>query len=479
MNCPKCFAHVPDLSLQCPICGAALTLDGQLAVATKEERPAAPAQHHPHGPPPTLEPAMELASHNTGSRVMVGFIAAAVLVCLAYTGWYFMKAHKPPAATWVSPPQPIPGLPSGGTSHTCTIAASGMLLCWGNSETGQLGDTIGAPTGVPCTVCTNGIFVQLDAGDEHTCAVRNDGSVLCWGANTAGQLGTPTTTECVSGRGRVPCALLPVQAQIEHVRLVAAGANHTCALGMDSTITCWGSNYRGQLGVARPPVGIPTVQLQTRDRFIALAAGEFHTCAVAADGRAFCWGLDDLGQLGATGIVPLCGPTPQTRVPCSPAPLPVATDVRFRSIAAGGEHTCALDANGAAWCWGSNRVGQLGTGSHDNATTPAAVAGGKHFTALTAGLEFTCGLDDAAAVWCWGANVTGQLGTGDSTDSAVPAHVPLPVRALSLGSGNNHACVVTEGNRVFCWGEGREGQLGNGSRTNTRTPTEAGVDRGR
>jgi alpha-tubulin suppressor-like RCC1 family protein len=477
MNCPKCFAHVPEFSLSCPICGVALTLDGQLAVATKE-RPAAPAPHHPHGPAHTLEPAMELASHNAGGRILVWFIAAAALVFVAYGAWYWKSSHKPPSATWVSPPQPLPGLPSGGAAHTCTISASGMLLCWGNSEIGQLGDTLGAPTGVPCTVCTQGIFTQLDAGDAHTCAVRSDGSVLCWGSNNAGQLGTPTTTECVSGRGRVPCALLPVVAQIEHVRSVAAGASHTCALGTDSTITCWGSNYRGQLGVQSPPPGVPTVQVQAREKFIAVAAGQNHTCALAADGRLLCWGWNDMGQLGTSQPVPLCGPTAQTRSPCSPKPLAVSTDMRFSAVALGGEHSCALDANGAAYCWGSNRVGQLGTGNHDNTLVPVAVAGGKRFTALTAGLEFTCGLDDAAGVWCWGSNVSGQLGTGDSTDSAVPVHVPLTVRALSLGSGNDHACVVAEGNRVFCWGDGREGELGNGSRTNSRTPTEAGVDRG-
>ena len=45
-----------------------------------------------------------------------------------------------------------------------------------------------------------------------------------------------------------------------------------------------------------------------------------------------------------------------------PHPARVASRTSFASIAAGGDHTCALDAQRAAWCWGSSHFGMLGSG---------------------------------------------------------------------------------------------------------------------
>jgi alpha-tubulin suppressor-like RCC1 family protein len=265
---------------------------------------------------------------------------------------------------------------------------------------------------------------------------------------------------------------------VQGIERVSAGSDHTCALGTDSTLTCWGSDYRGQLGVPTMPTGVFVVHPQGNPKVIAFSSGQYHTCAIRPDGTAQCWGLNASGQVGATTTTQ-CGPTVATRLPCSPQPVNVETSRKFFTVAGGGDHTCALAADSTAWCWGTNRVGQLGTGQASDAiSAPVAVSGSPRFAELTAGMDFTCGRTADGAVWCWGSNMAGQIGVNDSTDHAAPVQVPLPAPARSIGSGMAHACAVLDGARIFCWGAGMEGQLGTGRRADSRAPVEAGIDVG-
>lgn len=424
-----------------------------------------------------MAPVLALASSRKGGRIAAIAVALLILAGVVYGVIKWRETKRPAAAAWPSPPRAAPGLPSGGLAHTCVITEAGTILCWGSSELGQLGDTVGAPAGVPCAVCTHGTFTQLDAGDNHTCARTTQGAVMCWGANSRGQLGSPTTTECATARGRYACSVLPLTAPVEDAALVAAGAEHSCALLADSTVACWGGAYRGQLGVTTLARGQTIAHVARRFRFTTIAAGAYHSCGIKPDGGIQCWGWNARGQLGAM-TRQLCGPTVQSRTPCGAEPVPVASDFRFRAVATGAEHTCAVTIDGQAYCWGANDQGQLGRGSQDSGLVPVAVAGGQRYTALAAGARFTCALDADGGVWCWGSNAQGQLGNGsDSSTSLIPVRPSLGIRALSIGAGANHACAVVEGNRAFCWGAGSAGQIGNGRTANSRVPVEAGVDR--
>lgn len=106
-------------------------------------------------------------------------------------------------------------------------------------------------------------------------------------------------------------------------------------------------------------------------RFIAVDAGdEFvcgitadgphptHACALDADGAAFCWGDGVYGRLGRADQA------------MEPAPVAVETGLAFRSISAGGFHTCGIGTDGYTYCWGFNAYGQLGDGGDP---TPGAV----------------------------------------------------------------------------------------------------------
>jgi alpha-tubulin suppressor-like RCC1 family protein len=124
-----------------------------------------------------------------------------------------------------------------------------------------------------------------------------------------------------------------------------------------------------------------------------------------------CWGAGGWGQLGS-------GITANT-----PDPQQVGGFVlggpatALSNVTTGQYHACALDPNGAAYCWGNGNWGQLGNGLNasgyaDSSVYPVAVRGGLRFKALAAGQLHTCGISTDNHVYCWGSNYNGELGTG-------------------------------------------------------------------
>ncbi len=191
---------------------------------------------------------------------------------------------------------------------------------------------------------------------------------------------------------------------------------------------------------------------------VTVAAGGLHSCMLNADGKAYCWGGNDRGQLGAGGANSVA------------TPLAVAGDVRFIAIAAGLSHSCAIARGGAAWCWGENERGQLGDRSTMAHQAPMRVTDARMFTTVDVGAAHSCALDSQGEALCWGSNSHGQLGTETMTpELSAPALAAGDHRYSSLSLGWNFTCAL-DGGRAFCWGENANGQLGDGSITDRRAP---------
>ncbi len=97
--------------------------------------------------------------------------------------------------------------------------------------------------------------------------------------------------------------------------------------------------------------------------WVQVSAGVDHSCGVRADGTAWCWGSNAHGQLGN-------GTKRSSRVPVQVGAVPAYDpesemgsdgDATWTQISAGSMNTCAVRSDHTAWCWGSNRYGQLGT----------------------------------------------------------------------------------------------------------------------
>ncbi|MCS5703650.1 MAG: Ig-like domain-containing protein, partial [Acidobacteria bacterium] len=62
----------------------------------------------------------------------------------------------------------------------------------------------------------------------------------------------------------------------------------------------------------------------------------------------------------------------------------------WESITAGQIHSCGLMVTGTAYCWGSNRWGQLGDGTGSDRSVPTTVGGRHSWRSISAGESHTC-----------------------------------------------------------------------------------------
>ncbi|HEU4539347.1 MAG TPA: hypothetical protein VFS00_34745, partial [Polyangiaceae bacterium] len=154
-----------------------------------------------------------------------------------------------------------------------------------------------------------------------------------------------------------------------------------------------------------------------------------HSCAVRADGGAFCWGQAAGDVLGG-GSPNEFEPRPRPVLSAPGVPLAGVT-----SLAVGVSHACAVVAGGQARCWGQNYRGQLGDGDFDASpyarpvlASPGVPLAGAQ--AIAVGAEHSCAIVAGGQVRCWGAGGQGQLGD----NSPVPDfghESPFPVTVLS------------------------------------------------
>jgi alpha-tubulin suppressor-like RCC1 family protein len=343
---------------------------------------------------------------------------------------------------------------AAGLHHSLALHADGTVRAWGDNLYGQLGEGTTTERNLPTLVAGLSNTVAVAGGRYHSLALRSDGTVWAWGSNWAGQL----------GNGTFNASLTPVQvAGLSSVVSVAAGADHSLALRSDGTVWAWGSNGWGQAGDATDGTEhlLPT-QVAGLSHVVAIAAGAEHSLAVGADGTVWAWGANGWGQLGDGN-------------PGAPraTPQPVAALSGVVSVAAGQRHSLALHSDGTVWAWGSNEWGQLGNGMPGDSAVPVQVPGLAGMVAVSAGLSHSQAVGAEASIWGWGANSYGQLGTErHSSAQYTPTRLLFPPKRLSIAAGREHSLQLWNEAEVWAWGANSYGQLGDGTTTNRSAPVK-------
>ena len=261
--------------------------------------------------------------------------------------------------------------------------------------------------------------VQVSAGGGHSCAIRVDATLACWGSNSDGQATPPGGT----------------------FSAVDAGGLHTCAIRTDATVACWGKNDDGE---STPPSGT----------FSSVSAGGDHSCGLRTDGTLACWGRNtqsppfNVAPVGTYRAVS-AGNTAGTTWSCAVATSGAITCWGYNSYGrgnppagtftdagAGGTHGCALTTDAAIACWGG-----FSSNGAPFSTPPAGI-----FTTVSAGYDHSCGIREDATLACVGDDAAGRA-------------TPPAGTFRSLSAGYSHSCAVRSNGAVACWGSNASGQV--------------------
>ncbi len=316
-----------------------------------------------------------------------------------------------------------------GARHACARLTSGVVVCWGANDKGQLGE--GSAAFSPVAVPVPGIDPVAELAvspDDFTCVRHDDGGVSCWGHGA-----------------RKPLRI----AGIAGATALAAGDRAgACAVLVDTTVRCWTMDNIGK-SAEDPAPGLRDV--------VQIATASDHTCALRKSGAVSCWGENCAGQLGDG-----------TRA-AQRAPVAVVDLARALAVAVSPARSCALLPSQTLACWGAagwscdpaiadrcipdSRASACG---YLAGTRPRIARGVTRVAALPAG-RLGCVVLESGGVACWDGRAEAPAFPG------VAGPIEGITGALAVSSGERHACALVVDGTVRCWGEDDVGQLGDGA----------------
>lgn len=280
---------------------------------------------------------------------------------------------------------------TGGINQACARRADRTVVCWYGAE---------APSGT---------FQQIDAGYGAACGVRDNGDLKCWGANATTPGGKFTRVSLRQGFPSefAASALRDDGKWIfwnEHDSWTLDGEYREIEYGNIPS----GVRTSGEVWIENQP---PPGTLINDVRAILPMPGPFTQVSVGGGTGIIVCGLDLAGYASCTGGTNVGWTLPPHE--------------RFRQIAVGLNHACAIREDGSVACWGNGQT-QAPDGE---------------FVQIDSGETISCGLRESGAAECWWTELGGEL---------YPFETPAgPFTTIAYG--RTHGCGLGPDGEATCW----------------------------
>jgi len=199
---------------------------------------------------------------------------------------------------------------SAGTDNTCAVATDGAAKCWGDNGLAALGTGSFASSTTPVQVSGLSTGTRTIASSFGWSCAISGGGLVCWGAVASTLDPTQSNVATPFPVIGMPFGLMQIDIHADENAFI-----HGCGVADHGQATCWGRNSDGMLGSGSLGSQLTQVEVQglggpTRH----ISVGKAHSCALGVDEKIRCWGNDYFGQVGnggpTTGFTSL--PQPQS-----------------------------------------------------------------------------------------------------------------------------------------------------------------------
>lgn len=273
-------------------------------------------------------------------------------------------------------------------------------------------------------------FVDVSVGRDHLCALAVDGTIQCWGSNYFGKSSPPEGT-FIS---------------------VSVWEHQSCGIRSDRTIVCWGFHHPGRLLPGQTPELKGSGTEPPAGHFTMVSARRFGSCGLRIDQTIHCWGP---GRFRSRPTPPgafiavegQCGIQTDGVLQCwffdDDSPDPKTPPGTYSSLSTGSSTSCGIGTDGAITCWqGWNMY------NFEIMETPAG-----RYTAVSVGgsyRSYACALGTDKSITCW-----------SLVDGYLPPIVLADIQALTtppagsyekISAGETYACGINTDQALVCWG---------------------------